>query len=163
MASGVTVAAVLAIHIWIHVASGVTVAAVLPIHIWIHALAIGRISNTDMSIGQLNTLQIWAVRWTISSNTMRDGVCQDSSVGIATTVQAGRSGDRIAVGGGNFRARPDRCRSPHSLLYNAYRGFPGVNRSWRGVHCSPLPSAEVKERVLLYLYSSFDSSSPVLR
>ena len=37
------VAAVLAIHIWIHVASVVTVAAVLPIHIWIHALAIGRI------------------------------------------------------------------------------------------------------------------------
>jgi len=33
----------------------VTVAVVLAIHIWIHALAIGRISNTDMSIGQLNT------------------------------------------------------------------------------------------------------------
>ena len=32
----VTVAALLAIHIWIHVASGVTVAAVLAIHIWIH-------------------------------------------------------------------------------------------------------------------------------
>ena len=32
----VTVAAVLAINIWIHVASGVTVAAVLAIHIWIH-------------------------------------------------------------------------------------------------------------------------------
>ena len=32
----VTVAAVLAIHIWINVASGLTVAAVLAIHIWIH-------------------------------------------------------------------------------------------------------------------------------
>ena len=32
----VTVAAVLAIPIWIHVVSRVTVAAVLPIHIWIH-------------------------------------------------------------------------------------------------------------------------------
>ena len=31
-----TVAAVLAIHIWIHVASGVKVAAVLAIYIWIH-------------------------------------------------------------------------------------------------------------------------------
>jgi hypothetical protein len=51
----VTVAAVRAIHIWIHVARGVTVAAVLPIHIWIHALAIGRISNTVISIGLLNT------------------------------------------------------------------------------------------------------------
>ena len=55
VASVVTVAAVLAIHIWIHVTSVVTVAAVLPIHIWIHALGIGRISNTDMSIGQLDT------------------------------------------------------------------------------------------------------------
>ena len=33
----VTVAAVLAIHTWIHVASRVTVAAVLAINIWIHA------------------------------------------------------------------------------------------------------------------------------
>ena len=36
VASGVTVTAVLTIHIWIHVASVVTVAAVLTIHIWIH-------------------------------------------------------------------------------------------------------------------------------
>ena len=36
----VTVAAVLAIHIWMHVAIGVTVAAVLAIQIWIH-VAIG--------------------------------------------------------------------------------------------------------------------------
>jgi len=36
----VTVAAVLAINIWIHVASGVTMAAVLAIHIWIQ-VAIG--------------------------------------------------------------------------------------------------------------------------
>ena len=35
----VTVAAVLAIHIWIHVASVVTVAAVLAIHIWIHVVS----------------------------------------------------------------------------------------------------------------------------
>ena len=32
----VTVAALVAINIWIHVASEVTVAAVLAIHIWIH-------------------------------------------------------------------------------------------------------------------------------
>ena len=32
----VTLAVVLAIHIWINVASVVTVAAVLSIHIWIH-------------------------------------------------------------------------------------------------------------------------------
>ena len=35
-ASVVTVAAVLAIHIWIHLASVVTVAVVLAIHLWIH-------------------------------------------------------------------------------------------------------------------------------
>ena len=34
--SVLTVAVVLAIHIWIHMASVVTVAAVLTIHIWIH-------------------------------------------------------------------------------------------------------------------------------
>ena len=91
------------------------------------------------------TLQNCAVRSTISSNTMRDGMCQDSSVGMATTVQAGRSGDRISVGGGNFRAHPDRCRSRHSFLYNGYRGFPGFNRPWRGVHCSPLPSPRLRK------------------
>ena len=32
----VTVAAVLAMHIWIHMAIGVTVAVVQAIHIWIH-------------------------------------------------------------------------------------------------------------------------------
>jgi len=66
------------------------------------------------------------------------------------------------VGGGNFRARPVRCRSPHRLLYNAYLGFPGVSRPWRGVHCSSLSSAEFMESVLFYLYSSFGPSSPVL-
>ena len=32
----VTVAVVLAIHIWLHVGNVVTVAAVLAIHVWIH-------------------------------------------------------------------------------------------------------------------------------
>ena len=36
MAIGVTVAVVLAIHMWIHVASMVTMAALLAINIWIH-------------------------------------------------------------------------------------------------------------------------------
>jgi putative component of toxin-antitoxin plasmid stabilization module len=31
---------------------------------------------------------------------------------------AGRSGDRIPVGGEIFRTRPDRPRGPSSLLYN---------------------------------------------
>jgi hypothetical protein len=53
-----------------------------------------------------------------------------------------------------FRARPDRSRSPSSLLYNGYRvSFLGVKRPRRGVD-HPFPSsAEVNERVQLYLYS----------
>ena len=49
-----------------------------------------------------------------------------SSVGIATELRAGRSGDRISVGGGEiFRTCPDRPWGPPSLLYNGYRVFPG--------------------------------------
>jgi len=63
-----------------------------------------------------------------------------------------RSGDRILVGT-RFSARPDRAWSPPSLLYNAYRVFPGVKcgqgvlltthpllapRSWK-IRAIPLP------------------------
>ena len=48
-----------------------------------------------------------------------------SSVGIATELRAGRSGDRIPVGGEIFRTCPDRPWGPPSLLYNGYRVFPG--------------------------------------
>ena len=56
------------------------------------------------------------------------------------------------MGGEIFRTRPDRPWGPFSLLYNGYRvSFPGVKRPGRGVD-HPLPSsAEVKERVELYL------------
>jgi len=50
----------------------------------------------------------------------RDGV-----VGIGTTLRAGRSGDRIPVGGEIFHTRPDRPWGPPSLLYNEYQVFPG--------------------------------------
>ena len=42
------------------------------------------------------------------------------------SLRAGRSGDRIPVGGEIFRTSPDRLRDPPSLLYNGYRVFPGV-------------------------------------
>jgi hypothetical protein len=62
-----------------------------------------------------------------------------------------------------FRSRPDRPRGPPSLLYNGYRvSFRGVKRPGRGVDHPPPSSAEVKERVQLYLYSPFGPSWPVL-
>jgi hypothetical protein len=61
-----------------------------------------------------------------------------SVVGIATTLRAGRSGDRIPVGGEIFRSRSDRPWGPPSLLYNGYRvSFPGIKRPGRGVDHPP--------------------------
>ena len=62
-------------------------------------------------------------------------------------------------GGEIFRTRPDRPWGPLSLLYDGYRvSFPGVKRPGRGVNHPPPSSAEVKERVQLYLY--FPSGLP---
>jgi hypothetical protein len=62
------------------------------------------------------------------------------------------------VGAEIFCSRPDRPWAPPSLLHNGYRvSFPG-----RGVDHPPPSSAEVKERVELYLYSPSGPSWPVL-
>jgi len=54
-------------------------------------------------------------------------------------LRAGRSGDRIPVGGEIFRTCPDWPCGPPSLLYNGYRvTFPGV-KSVRGVTLTPHP------------------------
>ena len=61
-----------------------------------------------------------------------------------------------------FRTRPDRIWGPPSLLYNGYWvSFPGVKQSGRGVDHTPTSSAEVKERLELYLYSPSGPSRPV--
>ena len=67
-------------------------------------------------------------------------------------VRAGRSGDRIPVGARYFA--PIRTASGvHPAPYTTGTGsFVLVKRPGRGVH-NPLPSAEVKERAELYLYS----------
>jgi len=57
-------------------------------------------------------------------------------------------------GGEIFRTSPDRSWGPPSLLYNGYRVFPGGKvRPGRDADPSPPSSAEVKNRVELYLYS----------
>ena len=73
------------------------------------------------------------------------------------SLRAGRSGDRIPVGGEIFRTRPDQPWGPPSLLYNRYRVSPRgkADGAWRW----PTPSsAEVKERVELHLYSPYGPS-----
>ena len=74
------------------------------------------------------------------------------------SLRAGRSGgDEI------FRTRPDRPWGPPSLLYNGYRVFfSGVKRPGRGVNHPSPSSADVKERVELYLYSPAGPSWPLL-
>jgi hypothetical protein len=62
-----------------------------------------------------------------------------------------------------FRNRPHRPWGPPNLLYNGYRvSFPGVKRLGRGVNHPPTSSAEVNERVELYLYSPCGLLWPVL-
>ena len=79
-----------------------------------------------------------------------------SSVGIATELRAGRSGDRIPVGGQIFRTCSDRPWGPPSLLYNGYWVFPGgKERPGRDADPSPPSSAVGHERVELYLYSLY--------
>ena len=78
------------------------------------------------------------------------------------SLRAGRSGDRILVVGQILRTRPDRPWGPPSLLYNRYRVFPGVKRPGRGVDHPPPSSAEVRERIELYLYYPSGPSWPVL-
>ena len=53
-----------------------------------------------------------------------------------------------------FRTSSDRLWGPPSLMHNGYRLFPGGKvRPGRDADPSPPSSAEVKNRVELYLYS----------
>ena len=89
-------------------------------------------------------------------------VGRDSSVGIAT---------RYGLDGPGIESRwrrdfPQPSRRPWgapSLLYNGYWvSFPGVKRPGRRVDHPPSSSAEVKQRVQLYLYSPSVPSWPVI-
>ena len=76
-----------------------------------------------------------------------------SVVGIATVY--GLDGPGLNPAGGEiFHTSPDRPWGPPGLLYNGYRVFPGGKvRPGRDADPSPPSSAEVKNRVELYLYS----------
>jgi len=62
-----------------------------------------------------------------------------------------------------FRIGPDRSWGPPGLLHNGYwLAFPAVRRPGRGVDRPPPTSAEVKERVELYVHSPSGRSRRVL-
>jgi hypothetical protein len=86
----------------------------------------------------------------------------DSSVCIAT--HYGLDGPEIESRWGEiFHTRSDRPWGPTNLLYNGYRVFPG-GKAARVWHWTLTPSsAEVEERVELYLYSPSGRLWPVLR
>ena len=87
----------------------------------------------------------------------------NSSVGIATSYRLDIPGSN-AGGGDIFHTRPDRLWGPPSLLYKGYRvSFPEVKRTGRGVDYATPSSAEVKERIVLYIYSPSDFSRSVIR
>jgi hypothetical protein len=77
-------------------------------------------------------------------------------------LRAGRSGDRIPVRARIFapvQTGPGAHPAPYTM---GTVSLPGVKRPGPGVDHPPLSSAEVKETVELYLYSTSGSSWPVL-
>ena len=78
------------------------------------------------------------------------------------SLRAGRSGDRNPVGA-KFSAPVQTGPGAHPASYTMGTGsFPGVKRSGCGVDYPTLSSAEVKERVELYLFSPSGPSWPLL-
>jgi len=78
------------------------------------------------------------------------------------SLRVGRSGDRMPVWA-RFSATVQTGPGAHPASYTVGTGcFPGVKRPGRGVDYPSLSSAEVKERVDVYFYSSFGPSWPVL-
>jgi len=75
---------------------------------------------------------------------------------------AGLSGDQVLVGGEILCIRVDRSAHPASCTRGYHVSFMGVGRPGRGDVHPPLPKAEVKGKVNLYMYPSSGSSRPIL-
>ena len=80
------------------------------------------------------------------------------SAGIAQSVQRISTGWTVRgsnpLEGEIFLIRPDQPWGPLSLIYNGYQvSFRGLKRQGRGVDHLPPSSAQVKERVQIYLCS----------
>jgi hypothetical protein len=98
----------------------------------------------------------------IFSNVQSCMVGRDRSVGIAT--RYGLDDPGIESRWGREFLKPSRpALGPHPASYTMDTGsFPGVKWPGRGVDHPPPYSAEVKERIELYLYSPSGPSWPVL-
>jgi hypothetical protein len=78
------------------------------------------------------------------------------------SLRAGRSRDQILIGA-RFPAPVKTGPETHPASYTMGTGsFPGVKWPGHGVDHPPPSSAEVKERVELYLYSPSGPSCPVV-
>jgi hypothetical protein len=88
---------------------------------------------------------------------------RDSSIGIAT--RYGRDGPRIeSRWGARFSAPVQNVPGSHPVSYTMDTGsYTGVKRPGRGVDHTAPSSAEVKERVELFLFSLFGPSWPCSR
>jgi hypothetical protein len=89
-------------------------------------------------------------------------VGQDSSVGIVTRYRLDGPGSPVPVGVRFFTAVQTGPGAHPASCTMGTGSFPGVKRPGHGVDHPPTSSAEVKERVELYLYSPSGPSWPVL-
>ena len=109
-----------------------------------------------------NFLFLHEKMWVKIGVSLQEKSGRDTPVGIAARHRMDGPGVESRWGGETFRVLPYRPWSLPSLVYNGYRVFPRGKsaEAWRW---PPTPSsAEVKEKVELYIYSPYGPSWPVL-